>query len=292
MDTNYEQCEQCAAPLDHTQRYCVVCGHHRRHVRDPAARYLARSTSRSRGTEASPNAAPRRRRSSSLATAVIVAVIPLAIGLGVLVGRASTSGDAKLIAALQRAQAAQVVTTAGSSSVAASTGAGAGSSAVSSTFPLQSGYAVELQTLSGTGTTQAALTSAESSASANGAKNVGVIAQTEFKVTPGPPAGAFVIYAGAFKTRAAATRELAKLHTKFPQAVVIKVQSVSPGGSVPGAGQVLSSTQYGTAHQIAGFHATQAQLNQGAQIVQHIQQTVGKSYVNAQRGLPDQISVP
>jgi hypothetical protein len=59
-----------------------------------------------------------------------------------------------------------------------------------------------------------------------------------------------------------------------------------------GAGKVLSTTSYGTAHQITGFKATPSQLAQGKQIVQHIQQTQGKDYVAAQRGLPDQISVP
>ena len=42
--------------------------------------------------------------------ALALAMVPVAVGLGVLVGRASTSGDSKLIAAL-RAQKPEVITT-------------------------------------------------------------------------------------------------------------------------------------------------------------------------------------
>jgi hypothetical protein len=274
----YEQCEQCGAPLDKAQRYCVMCGNHRRHIRDPAARHLARGATASRTVRGHSTATPRR-RTSSLLTAVIIAAIPLAIGLGVLVGRASTNGDDKLIAAL-RAQQPQVLP--GGSAATSS------SAALTSSFPLQSGYAVELQTLAGSGATQATVATAEAAAKAKGASGVGLIAQSEFKVTPAPPAGAYVLYAGAFKTRAAASKELKMLVQKFPKAIVIQVQPLPTAG----AGQVLARTPYGVAHQVTGFHATQAQLAQGGQVVQQIQKTYGKNYVQSQRGLPDQISVP
>src|ERR1700677_4722904 len=44
----YQQCDECAAPVDKAQRYCVACGAHRRHVDDPATRYLSQATARSR----------------------------------------------------------------------------------------------------------------------------------------------------------------------------------------------------------------------------------------------------
>jgi hypothetical protein len=276
----YEQCDQCGAALDTGQRYCVVCGTHRRHVRDPAARYLSAATSRARTT--SRPRPSERKRGATLGTAVVVAVIPLAIGLGVLVGRASTGGDNKLIAAL-RAQHPQVVS---GGSNAATQNAG-GVATLSSNFPLQSGYAVQLQTLPSSGTTQASVTSAESSARSKGARQVGLIVQTQYKVTPAPPSGAYVIYAGAFKTQSAAQAELGKLRHKFAGAKVIQVKSLAAG-----AGKVLSHTKFGVAHQVTGFHATQTQLNQGAQVVKKIQSTYNKSYVQSQRGLPDQISVP
>jgi len=40
----YETCEQCAAPVESAQRYCVNCGTRRRHVDDPAARFMSAAT--------------------------------------------------------------------------------------------------------------------------------------------------------------------------------------------------------------------------------------------------------
>ena len=41
IDSTYEPCAQCDAPLDAAQRYCVFCGASRHHAGDPVARYLA-----------------------------------------------------------------------------------------------------------------------------------------------------------------------------------------------------------------------------------------------------------
>jgi hypothetical protein len=288
-ETPYEQCEGCGAAVDHAQRYCVECGHHRRHVRDPAARHLASATGRSRARATSSRpASGGRRRGATLGTALVIGVIPLAIGLGVLVGRASTANDSKLIAAL-RAQRPEVIMS-GSGSAATTSGAATPAATpaatLSSTFPLQSGYAVELQTLP-SGTTQASVSSAEATATAEGATDVGLIVQTDFKVVPAPPAGSYVIYAGAFKSRSAAEGELAKLRGKFVGAKVIQVSPLSSGG-----GQVLAHTKYGVAHQVTGFHPTHIQLQQDGQLVKQIQQKYNQNYVQSQRGLPDQISVP
>ena len=161
---------------------------------------------------------------------------------------------------------------------------------LTSDFPLQSGWSIELETLPASGTDQAAVTKDEEAAKAKGAKSVGLIVQSDFRVTPKPPAGAYVIYSGAYKTRAEAGAALGKLAKAFPRAQVIRVQSA--GTSTAGAGKALSSTQLGTAHQISGFKPTQTQLQQGSRAVTKIQQTQGKSYLNSQRGLPDQISIP
>jgi hypothetical protein len=137
--------------------------------------------------------------------ALLIATLPVAISIGVLVGRSSTSGDSQLVSAL-RSQRPQIITTAG---------AGAGSVSAA-------------------------------------------------------PVGA----------AAAATRARA-----------IRAQAVGPSAAA-GGGRVLARSVYGAAHQIAGSHASTADLSSGRRVVQRIQQTQGKSYVNAQRGLPDQISVP
>jgi hypothetical protein len=285
---SYEQCESCTAPVDHAQRYCVVCGTHRRSVRDPAARYHAAKTSRSRSHAGEPTRT-KASRPSNLLTALILALIPLAIGLGVLVGRASNNGDGKLLSALE----AQRGGVAGSPGATTGSTAQASSSTLASTFKLQNGYAVELQTLPASGTTGANVLSAESSARAKGATGVGLILQSSDKVTPAPPSGSYVIYSGSFKTSAEASQALSKLKGKFPKAVVIHVESSSSVAAAgAGPGKVLARTKYGTANQIAGTKITQTQLNQGGAIVKNIQKKIGKSYVNAQKNLPSQISVP
>jgi hypothetical protein len=286
----YEQCESCGAAVEHSQRYCVNCGTRRRHVSDPAARYFSSLTARSRDA-AGPSPAARARRSgtSGLGLALVLAVIPLAVALGVVLGRASTDGDQRLVDQL-RAQRPEVVTVSAGATPAAATAAASSetATALSSDFPLQNGYAVELQTLPAS-SGQAAVEDAERSDRGKGAPKVGLIVQSDFKVTPSPPAGDYVIYSGDYRTKTQAGAALAKLTKAFPHAKVIQVQSTA----IAGAGQVVSRTQFGSARQISGFaKPTQSQLQQGAQVVHKIQQTQGKSYLNSQRNLPDQISVP
>ena len=64
--TGYETCEHCEAPVESTQRYCVVCGTRRKHVHDPAVRFLAEATSRSRSRPRVRAMARSPRRSSGL----------------------------------------------------------------------------------------------------------------------------------------------------------------------------------------------------------------------------------
>ena len=160
---------------------------------------------------------------------------------------------------------------------------------LSSNFPLQSGYSVELQTLSAH-STSASVTKAEKADATRAGGHAGLILLRDYRVTPAPPTGAYVIYSGAYKDKASADQALVELHKQFPAAKVIQVQAA--GSSATPSGKVLAKTQYGSAHQVAGFKPTQAQLTAGAKVVSKIQQQAGKSYVNSQRGLPDQISVP
>jgi len=292
----YETCERCESPVDANQRYCVVCGTHRRHVYDPAARFMAGATSRS-GAASRGARAPlaRKRRSPGLALALVLAAIPLAVAAGVLVGDHGNDANSKLLAAL-RAQKPTVVnvqgggsTTSGAAtaSTAGSTGGAATPAArVTSSFSLQRGYAVELQTLSGSGTTQAKVAGAESHARAQGATAVGLISQADFKITPAPPAGDYVIYSGQYHSSPDATAALAKLKHAFPGAKVIAVGPV--GGSAP----VLSTTAYGSAHQVSGFKPNASQLASGAKEVQQVSKEINGNYVKSQQGLPDSISVP
>jgi hypothetical protein len=111
----FETCEECGSPVDRAQRYCVVCGTRRNHVNDPAVRYLSGASGRTRtaggagtavGSAPSGRRPPRRR--AGVGTAIAIALVPIAVALGVVVGRAGNGTDAKLLDAL-RAQKAEVV---------------------------------------------------------------------------------------------------------------------------------------------------------------------------------------
>jgi hypothetical protein len=109
----YQQCDECGAPVDKAQRYCVACGAHRRHVPDPAARYLSQATARSRTGRAAAAGSRTPRsggRSRGLGTALVLALIPVVAAVGVMVGRSSNNNDAKLIQQLAKRQAAVVTT--------------------------------------------------------------------------------------------------------------------------------------------------------------------------------------
>jgi hypothetical protein len=106
----WDVCDQCQAPLEPRQRYCVVCGSRRLHGDDPAARYLADATRRARAGAPVPTA-PAPRRGTSLGT-LALALIPLAAALGVLAGRSQAPSDELIVNAL-KAQRAPVVNVTG-----------------------------------------------------------------------------------------------------------------------------------------------------------------------------------
>ncbi|HTU86985.1 MAG TPA: hypothetical protein VMF57_15520 [Solirubrobacteraceae bacterium] len=294
--TEYESCEHCGSPVEAAQRYCVVCGARRKHVYDPAARFLSQATGQtrtSRGTRSSPRSP---RRTAGLGLVLALVAIPLAVAVGVLIARSGNNVNSKLLAAL-RAEKPPVVNVNGG---AAASGAPAGSTTtaaastqvarLTSTFGLQKGYAVELETLPGAGTTQAAVSAAEAKARGHGATAVGLISQSDFKVTPAPPAGDYVIYSGQYTSSVGANSALAKLKHAFPSARVIEVRSTS--AATASSTPVLSSTQYGSAHAVTGYKPSSSQLSQGAQIVKQESQETNGNYTKSQQGLPDAISVP
>ena len=123
-------CDECGAPVDPDQRYCVVCGAHRRNVNDPAARYLSHASARSRrsGRAAPAQRALRPGGARWLALALAIALIPAAAAVGVIAGRSSNNDDSKLIHALNQHQSAANQTT----TVQAKSGSGQSSAAVSS----------------------------------------------------------------------------------------------------------------------------------------------------------------
>jgi hypothetical protein len=117
-------CDECGAPVDRNQRYCVNCGAHRRHVPDPASRHFSQATA---GTHAAGGAAGSGvrpvapRRLPSLALALVLAVIPVAVAVGVEVGRSSNNDDSRLISELSRSQAQLAATSRAGTATAATT---------------------------------------------------------------------------------------------------------------------------------------------------------------------------
>ncbi len=290
----YESCEQCEAPVEANQRYCVVCGTHRRHVHDPAARFLADATGRSRSaSRIARGAVGPKRRSPGLALALVLAAIPLAVAAGVLIGGRGDNSNTKLLATL-REQKPTVVNVASGGTASGATDASAGGTGstatpvarLTSSFGLQQGYAVEIETLPGAGTTSTTVATAERHARSRGATAVGLIIPADFQITPAPPTGDYVIYSGQYRSSGDATAALAKLKHGFPGAKVIAIR---PVGS---SSKVLSTTAYGSAHQVSGFRPSTGQLAAGAKVVNQVSKEINGNYVKSQQGLPDSISVP
>jgi hypothetical protein len=121
VPTIYEPCEECGTPLDPQQRYCVNCAARRGNGANPASRYFATMSQRARRPAARP---PAKASSSSRAAAVaFFALLPIAVAIGVVVGRGGNDGadNEALLEALRNQPA-----TAGATTAAATAGAKAG----------------------------------------------------------------------------------------------------------------------------------------------------------------------
>jgi hypothetical protein len=276
--TSYEPCDECEAPLAPEQRYCIVCGHNRRHPDDPVARYI--SNLRRPAAASEPVVAVPPRRSDNRVVVAALALLPVAAAAGVLVAGRNDGADPNLVAALKAQQAA--LAKAGPATAATPV---ANVEALASDFSRTKGFVVELQTLPFDTTDQAAADKAKSDAEGKGAKAVGIINPDDFSLKPAS-GGDYVLYSGEFKTKAEATKALAKLRKDFADAKVVAVKpaSVSPDG------ESLKGTVDANTHYQA--HPTKQQEDQGAQVVQDIQSKQGKDYVDQQQQLPDTIVVP
>ncbi len=272
----YTPCEQCGAALDRQQRYCLSCGTRRKHVYDPASRFLAGATRRQKPAVTS---VPPSRSGGTISVLTLVAVllIPVALGLGVLVGRSSPNADSKQLAAALRAPAASAGTGSGATSGAGAAASSASQSGTSTSSKLavgnwtrSSGYTVQLSTLPH-GTTPAAAARLEQADRQKGAPSVGILASSAYKVTPAP-AGAYVIYTGSYASAAEASKALTGLRSKFPAAHVIHVTTAPAVSNTP----VVSHTNYGSAHQVVGYKASNSDLAKGAQVAAQDAHSTGK----------------
>jgi hypothetical protein len=117
----YEPCEECGAPLDPQQRYCVNCAARRGNGANPASRYFAAMSKKARRPLTRP---PAKSGPGSRAAAVaFFALLPVAVALGVVVGRGDSGGsdnEALLRALRQQEAATATASTAGPTSATAS----------------------------------------------------------------------------------------------------------------------------------------------------------------------------
>jgi hypothetical protein len=270
----YASCEECGAPLDEKQRYCVSCGARRRDKGGPAVQYFANAGRRNRrGAGRAPAG------SGARAAAVLFFVLlPIAVAIGVLVGKGNGNNDGDIADAIKNLQAGG-----GSANQLASTAA---TTPITSDFTLDQGYTVELKTLPVDGTDQAAVDSAKQGATSQGAADVGIINTSEFSVTPAPPANTYVLYSGQFKSKAEATKALGKLKAKFKDAQVVSVKK-----NTSGEGQLVDKTAYGDVHKVEGFTPSAQKVASDTAIVNQQAQKTGKNYIDSQKDLPDVIVV-
>lgn len=104
----FEPCEECGAAMDPQQRYCVNCAARRGNGANPASRYFAAMSKRARRPLARP--AARQAPTSRAAAVGFFALLPIAVALGVMVGRSGSGEDNSdaLLQALRERQATAV----------------------------------------------------------------------------------------------------------------------------------------------------------------------------------------
>jgi hypothetical protein len=117
----HEPCEECGAAMDPQQRYCVNCAARRGNGANPSSRYFAAMSAKAR----KPLVGPKQEKAPPASRAAAVgffALLPIAVALGVIVGRGDSGGNDNeaLIQAL-RAQEGAATTTASTGSTSGAT---------------------------------------------------------------------------------------------------------------------------------------------------------------------------
>lgn len=120
----YEPCEECGAPMDPQQRYCVNCAARRGNGANPSSRYFAAMTAKAR----KPLTGPKKEKAPPTSRAAAVgffALLPIAVALGVIVGRGgSDRGDSDALLQALRAQEATAATSTETSGATATANSG------------------------------------------------------------------------------------------------------------------------------------------------------------------------
>jgi hypothetical protein len=105
--------------MDPQQRYCVNCAARRGNGANPASRYFATMSKRARRPLARP--AAKQSPTSRAAAVAFFALLPLAVGLGVVVGRSGSDGGDNSDALLQALRERPAATAAAGTATTAST---------------------------------------------------------------------------------------------------------------------------------------------------------------------------
>lgn len=269
------QCSNCGAVLASDQRYCLECGARR----VPTSSFLLAASAPAGVTAPSPPPTPppltppgygaesAATRSGWLGVIAFVGVLLLAMGVGVLIGRAGNS---------KPSSSPQVITVNSGGSGGDSTEAAFTGSWPSGT----SGYTVELQSLPASGTRLSAVESAKSSATGKGAKEVGALKSEEFSSLP---SGSYIIYSGVFNKRAEAVKALSALKGKFAGASVIHVAEGSGASGAAGKGAGSGSSSGGSSGGVGSSPTKPAPPS----VLKNLHKAKGKSYEERSKALPD-----
>jgi len=114
----FEPCEECGAPMDPQQRYCVNCAARRGNGANPSSRYFAAMSKRARPPLVRP--AAKQSPTSRAAAVGFFALLPIAVAIGVAIGNNGSGGgdEEALLKALQERQATAASTAAGPATAA------------------------------------------------------------------------------------------------------------------------------------------------------------------------------
>jgi hypothetical protein len=269
-----DQCQNCGAPMAADQRYCLECGQRR----GAMSSVLLGGPPRADGTSPPPPVPPRppssspggaHQRSGTLTVFAGVGVLMLAMGVGVLIGRAGASKST--------VAPAEVITVGSNQPPGSATAA---SESFTGDWPAgTTGFTVQLQPLPAAGTQVSAVGAAKAAATAKGAKNVGALKSEEFSSLP---SGNYVIYSGVYHKRSEAENALRGLKKSFPGASVVEVSNRGSGSSGAGSGAQGASPATGGAG---------GSLNNPAPpTVLESKPKKGQSYEQKSRNLPNVIS--
>jgi hypothetical protein len=116
----YEPCQECGTPMDPQQRYCVNCAARRGNGANPSSRYFAQVNRKAKR----PLTVAKKEKTSPGSRAAAVgffALLPIAVALGVVVGRGNSSSGGDSAALLQALRAQQATAATGAATAPTTT---------------------------------------------------------------------------------------------------------------------------------------------------------------------------